>query len=1112
MKEFSDSDSDVETPSYRRAHFNRTVRALFKKSFLIKTRRPMSIVEFCIATVLWVVLYPCYEIAGENLKSNKDPPLISNDTLPSPICYYFTTQMSATFSIAPDCNNTRTLVDLINRTMIASLVSLAAQASNQTSNTTNSSTTSNSALYTIKSRLTKEMNDFVDKYTDNIIQSISEDFQAYKNIDLSNSDFENYVKMTIIEGIVSFYKGSRNQFDFQNFVITNIFKYFDSFVTLQNIRKVRQALAKNQGTIPFLDKSYYLKYSSNFQQKMNTIMNNKYKKGYTSRLLDKFTNNIQSLASDSTFPSLLDTDFNISDFDENTTAEILSKYYVFNPIFVDNADQVKDEIYNRDANGLGVYWVNAEDENATLSPEIQSFYQNLDDDPSEYFFNLLIREVSYMNGQKGFEFSFSNDSYQSYAYPKSRVHYDISILVAVVVVFPIIIASMCDLQILLEEKDNHVMALSFLMGCSETAYFIVGFCMQFVSSIFGYVLMCIFYCYVFIFKGTSFTLMLVISILFILSHIAFMMFLTTFMKKARMGRMITVLFLIISIFFAFVHYFYTLDESNHSNVAKHIFSIIPLSSYQMAMISMFKESLEKMPPVDWSMLKNNSHVNLVYQMWFALMWLSVDFVFYFLLFLLFNLTNPRDFGSPLMRWKDLFSRKAWRRLFSRQKILALRKKGTSVLYDTNTKLFDNELIKVEELSKVYHSHHTVRALSNVNFTINQNEVIVVIGPNGAGKSTLINILSGALQPTTGKLSLYRQPPTESFNEIRTILGVCFQDNVIIENLSIEENLQLFGAFRNISKDELKQTMSFFAETLQLKDMMKTRTGDLSGGQKRKVCIAMSLLGNPPLVIMDEPTAGVDVQARQLIWKFIAQLRNTTTIITSHALEEAEAVSSRLFVVAGGTLPFAGTSTEFRKTFKCGYLLRVEAVGENDGPITQFGGQADPSNSSNSVMFVENGESHIAENPELKKKQMSSAVINLSDSGDIERSRKKLFRRRRKKKKSEALNKLFESVYADSDSGSPDDEERQQTADELAALRVLEMAREFDPKAKMSRERTDSIWLPVSPLVQKIVNELEARKLEFGVKSYSISIEQLEDVLLKLIMSEETTFNPTSNQE
>lgn len=1207
MKEFSDSDS--EPPSREYNHFNRTLRALFKKNILIKIRRPISIVEFIIATVLWVVLYPCYKVARKDYSGNVDPGLYYDRVIPSSVAYSFVSNENTTFVLAPDCNNTRTFAKIFNDSMILSLAVIVSEmnrrdnSTNSTINASNATLLSNDVnylLYDIQDKLKPEINQFVNQYSQNIIQNINSEFKSYKDIDLEDSDFNDFIKLAIIEGIFSFYHYGGDKFDFDNFIKNKIKEYFDSIITIENIYKLKKLklddddndINAKYSDIRELENPTFKDYTVRFNKKINSMLQNKKKRlmaqGKTrenakifAKLLNVFNFREKKAPQikaynwtdiiNEMFP---DINFNPTDFDMNQTYSLLEEYYNYDPIFVHNAKEIQSKIYDRIALGIGIYWKNAKNEtDATKSPSIQTYYQSYGSNPSNSLFEITTRIISMMNGNSSkMEYDLSVDQYQSYPYVEGERLYDISILVGIIVIFPVVVASMTDLQILLEEKDNHVMILSFLMGCSETAYFMVSFIMQFLSSILAYVLMCVFFCFVFVFKGTSFTLMLVISVLFMLAHIAFLMFLATFMKKASMGRMITVLFLVIAVFFAFVHFFYTLDESNNSNVAKHIFSIIPLSCYQMSMMSMYKECRASLEPVNWHMLKNDAHVHLTYQMWFALMWLPIDFVFYFLLFLLFNLTNPRDFGSPPIRWKEIFKRKAWKRMLESKRHLGLRKKGTSVLYDTNTNLFDNQLMKVENLSKVYHGHKTVTALSDVNFTINQNEVIIVIGPNGAGKSTLINIISGALQPTTGTLKLYNNPPTESFNEIQNILGVCFQDNVIIDLLSIEENFELFGAFRNIPKDELKNKMSFFAETLQLKEMMKNRTGDLSGGQKRKVCISLSLLGNPPLVIMDEPTAGVDIQARQLIWKVIASLKNTTTIVTSHALEEAEAVSTRLFVVAGGTLPFAGTATEFRNTFKCGYILRIEAEEDvpspphdtvvTSVPTTPTSDIESPNNSNNdsqnsnndkiSNNEKENSKSSSKRKDKKKKKnhhkkdndkaneeedandddddtkrRFSSHVIFLSDGDDgndnkVNKPKARVHflksrKRRKKDDESSNENKIFESRYY-LESSDPEDgivdgannsNESSISSSEQAARRVLQMIKQIEPKARMSRERVDSIRIPVSNKVPRIMNEIESHKGELKISSYSISVENLEDVLLKMIMTEEASFNRQS---
>ena len=117
--------------------------------------------------------------------------------------------------------------------------------------------------------------------------------------------------------------------------------------------------------------------------------------------------------------------------------------------------------------------------------------------------------------------------------------------------------------------------------------------------------------------------------------------------------------------------------------------------------------------------------------------------------------------------------------------------------------------------------------------------------------------------------------------------------------------------------------------------MNQKIENLSGGQKRKLCIGLSLLGCPKVVLMDEPTNGVDLQGRILIWKMLSNLKDTTFIVVSHELEEAEFVSSRLFVMNDGKISFSGTSTELKKEYKCGYELRLNFDDENIEPVLKF---------------------------------------------------------------------------------------------------------------------------------------------------------------------------------
>jgi len=652
--------------------------------------------------------------------------------------------------------------------------------------------------------------------------------------------------------------------------------------------------------------------------------------------------------------------------------------------YVNNSDEMYNFIYARDVNGLGIYWNNSDYDDCWENPIIQVYHQSFGPAPNAGIFRILRTTIAQKT--KKMQIISLNTSLQAFASPSTTTLFDIRLPYTFFSLVPAIFATMDDFQTVLDEKDTKIAALTFLMGCPESAYWLVQYIVPFFLSLPAYALMGLMYCYVYMLLGTSYTLFLTLSLLFVSAQIWFQLFITTFMKKGKSGRTTTVAILVFIYFFGFLHMFVTLDPNNHSNTIKHLVSIIPFSSYQMSIMTLYTQCREAMPPITWS----NMYGNHTYNMWWGVLWLIADNFIFMVLFIIFNATNPREFGTPAIPWSKLFSFKAWAHFTKKHfNQLMLRSRDSK-----------NSIV-VEGLSKTYFGFKEVPALKEASFAIKPGEVIIVVGPNGAGKSTLMNCLSGTILPSTGTLSLFDGEPTSQFRDIQEILGICFQDNVLFERITVQEHFEIFGAFRGISNEDIISSLEFFAKTLQLEDKLNTRAGDLSGGQKRKLCIGLTLLGQPPIVIMDEPTAGVDVQARHLIWQTISSLRNTTTIITSHALEEAEAVSSRLFIVSAGKLVFAGTSTELRKQFKCGYLLRID---------------------SHSPQTIEN---------------------------------------------------------------------------------VLSLAKEYVPESHIHGDREDIISMPVSSEIPKFLVELKARKAGLGIQSYSFSVEHLEDMLMKLVQSEES---------
>jgi ABC-2 type transport system ATP-binding protein len=208
-------------------------------------------------------------------------------------------------------------------------------------------------------------------------------------------------------------------------------------------------------------------------------------------------------------------------------------------------------------------------------------------------------------------------------------------------------------------------------------------------------------------------------------------------------------------------------------------------------------------------------------------------------------------------------------------------------------------IKIEQVHKYFGD---LRALNGIDLTINQGEFFGLLGPNGAGKSTLINILAGLLKPTQGKVSIMGHDVVNDYQAARMALGVVPQELVFDPFFNVREMLRFqagyFGRGRenDVWVDEI-------IESLGLTDKAHTNMRKLSGGMKRRALIAQALVHKPPVIVLDEPTAGVDVELRQMLWQFIKKLnaQGHTIILTTHYLEEAETLCERVAMMKDGKI-------------------------------------------------------------------------------------------------------------------------------------------------------------------------------------------------------------------
>ncbi len=212
------------------------------------------------------------------------------------------------------------------------------------------------------------------------------------------------------------------------------------------------------------------------------------------------------------------------------------------------------------------------------------------------------------------------------------------------------------------------------------------------------------------------------------------------------------------------------------------------------------------------------------------------------------------------------------------------------------------VIKIDKVSKIY--DNKVKALNNVSLEIYEKEIFSLLGPNGAGKTTLIKIITGQLKPSSGELWILGVSHKEFLNSsVRHRVNFVPQENVIWEKLTVEENMMLMASMYKIPRREAREKVKELMEEFELLDTRKRLASKLSGGMRRKLAIAMALINDPDILILDEPTAGLDPRMRAILLGDIEKLKRKgkTILLTTHIVEEAERLSDRVGIIHRGEI-------------------------------------------------------------------------------------------------------------------------------------------------------------------------------------------------------------------
>ena len=231
------------------------------------------------------------------------------------------------------------------------------------------------------------------------------------------------------------------------------------------------------------------------------------------------------------------------------------------------------------------------------------------------------------------------------------------------------------------------------------------------------------------------------------------------------------------------------------------------------------------------------------------------------------------------------------------------------------------ILRIEGLEVRYESG---AALKDVSFELCMAERVAVVGPNGAGKSTLFKVIAGVLNPTGGSVDVFGHDPKYHELEIKYLSGVVPQENNLDVELNVRRNLLIYSKFYGIKRAEADKRIDTLLDFMELSDKKRAKIKELSGGMKRRLIIARALLNDPSLLILDEPTTGLDPQVRHLIWNKIRQLKSngTTILLTTHYMEEAFQIADWIIIMNQGEKIIEGNPKELLEEHMERYVLEV----------------------------------------------------------------------------------------------------------------------------------------------------------------------------------------------
>eukprot|EP00002_Diphylleia_rotans_P011892 TRINITY_DN2339_c0_g1_i1.p1 TRINITY_DN2339_c0_g1~~TRINITY_DN2339_c0_g1_i1.p1 ORF type:complete len:1630 (+),score=380.69 TRINITY_DN2339_c0_g1_i1:63-4952(+) len=488
------------------------------------------------------------------------------------------------------------------------------------------------------------------------------------------------------------------------------------------------------------------------------------------------------------------------------------------------------------------------------------------------------------------------------------------------------------------EKELKIKEAMKIMGLNDSIYWASWFIFSFAIMSIAMLLVSIVAKVMGVYDKSSFILILFLYEVWGVSLIAFCFLISTFFSKAKVAGSVGVIVL-------FVALIPNIAVDIESSGGEQFAACLSTPACLSLGVEYFSTQEEKGVGVQWDNINDGefSYTGIIWTM-------ILDTFLYFFLSWYLDEVLPREYGVQ-RKWYFIFDPQYWRFKTPYDLKSVIPKSYAAVNdveeHDENTEPVSAEIapkisVNIRNLRKDFEmntkGHTTIKtAVNNLNLRMYQDQITALLGHNGAGKTTTMAMLTGFLTPTSGDAVIYGQSILSNIESIRENIGYCPQYNVLWDDLTVEEHIRLFAALKGVPKSEVEKHVRDRIHEVGLDEKTNSYSKTLSGGQKRKLCVAIAFTGGTKLIFLDEPTSGMDPFSRRAVWDLLQNLKTGRTIVlTTHFMDEADLLGDRIAIMSGGMLAACGSSLFLKSRYGIGYsLTMVKNVGCQEDVVTNF---------------------------------------------------------------------------------------------------------------------------------------------------------------------------------